>query len=688
MKFIRFFNDSDEPCEFYIQDKTALYVNDIKDLNIIVGANNTRKSRFVRKLISIEKKVLIDADFDVNNHFQERMDLFNEINDIEEATKIISIIFDSQSNPSEGYVSVKVFFDKQVSAENQLHLFDIKKMVESSYSDFNSLLTIEEIRDWTNAINQKVSVINLLSTIYGSFEKSFNYSYDTPNLSGVGGITYKLPNVHQFDGIPNYKSILSTLRRVQQWFKLSSGIQITPQHSTNLVYIPTLRGSRKLEGAKPDVFLNTIKHQYKLGDNPKLTIETGLDLYEKIMTARNGRSQARAGFTAFEKFLSEAFFQSREIDIIAVKSNDSNDQHVEISIFDENSDIPIHHLGDGIQAIIVLLLPVFTARNGSWIFIDEPENNLHPGFQNLFLHTISRNSDIIEKSLRFFINTHSNHILSEAFLSKSDTEIFVFSRRDKDSSNISIFNGNEHNTLEMLGVFNTSVLISNCSIWVEGITDRLYLRSFLRAYSAAFPRADEPVEGFDYSFVEYAGNNLVHYSFDHELHIEQDNLEQQINAFFINSNVFLIADSDFSKDEKHKFYDNIASKRHNFEYFKTEVPEIENVLPEVIIKNWLIEEIKCDKTEVDSVFETPIGPQKLGAYLDEKLSYKKNKRKFTKTGEGGTLRSDYKTSLADFVHKAIAQEKICWTDLKSSPILENMVKRVFAFISNKSEKRF
>jgi hypothetical protein len=60
-------------------------------------------------------------------------------------------------------------------------------------------------------------------------------------------------------------------------------------------------------------------------------------------------------------------------------------------------------------------------------------------------------------------------------------------------------------------------------VWVEGITDRWYFRSMLQSYikflqkSNIFVRNIE--EGIHYSFVEYGGGNITHWSFlDEEEH--------------------------------------------------------------------------------------------------------------------------------------------------------------------------
>jgi predicted ATP-dependent endonuclease of OLD family len=65
-------------------------------------------------------------------------------------------------------------------------------------------------------------------------------------------------------------------------------------------------------------------------------------------------------------------------------------------------------LGDGIQALIILAYRLFTAKNGSWIFIEEPEQGLHPGLQRAFLDAVAKEQEIKDKKLKIFMTTHSS----------------------------------------------------------------------------------------------------------------------------------------------------------------------------------------------------------------------------------------------------------------------------------------
>jgi hypothetical protein len=688
MNYLRLQRDGNVSSEFYIDEIQANYLSDIKDLNIIVGANNTRKSRFIRNLINVEFKVLIESPTDLNKLMHEADILFEGISDKIKQDRFIRFSFTHSAEESELNQQLRAYFQRQINTKDQVALFDLEKLISEIRKAIASVALEDQITKLTDQFSQTSSVIGAIKDIVLNVKQTGQYSFDTPNPSGIPGVQYNFMEFNQpHEPLINLELILNLLIKLDDWLTAIAELVIEPYHDSNLIYIPVLRASRKLEGNKTTIFKDTLQKQYKLTENNKLSIETGLDLYEKIEAARNGHRARREDFAAFEKFLSDIFFQSRSIDMIAVKGSDISNSHVMISIEGDNDDIAIHDLGDGIQAVIILLLPIFTAKKGTWIFIDEPENNLHPGFQNILIRAISENPTITGKGLRFFINTHSNHILSEALLGSAETEIFVFTRRDKDSTNISVFDGNGQHALEMLGVLNTSVLISNCTIWVEGITDRLYLRAFLKAYCQANKSKVEPIEGFQYSFIEYAGNNLIHYNFDPTKESDPDRLDEQINTFFINSNVFLLADSDFNKQAKHSYYEQLDKNKVNFTFHQTGLPEIENLLPRSVLQAWLTNSIGCEAAEIETVLNELKPTQKLGTSFHDKFTLKgSSKRKFMNEGDGGTLVSRYKNDLADFVHKSVSNGTITWHQLKESEMLEKLVIKLFNFINDKNRR--
>ncbi|RZJ52649.1 MAG: ATP-binding protein [Flavobacterium sp.] len=682
MNFLRLENQI-TTSEFFQENLPVVFLNQIKDINIIIGANNTRKSRFIRHLIKQDFLVSLKSEFNLNKLYFKSQKIFEPLNAVEGIRDQILLQVSFSGVPEQNKISqdLNSYFSAFQSSNNSITLSKIIEHIRDINDSLKNVALLADFQRMIKTIDLLLPLINQLSVVYKIIEKSKGLNvFPNATRNIVDNLNYNIPAFDSSNNVLHFDLKLRTIVKVKDYLTMLSQLSFE-EMKADKVYIPVLRTARMLEGAQSDIFAQTIKSQYKLADINKLSIETGLDLYNKIELARNGRKQKRKDFTAFEDFLSEVFFQSRSVDIVAEKTSNMAGKHITISIGDDLDDVSIHDLGDGIQAVINLLFPIFTASNGAWVFIDEPENHLHPAYQNIFIKAISKNETILNKKLKFFINTHSNHILTESMLDSEKTEILIFSRKDKDSSNIQTINGNEYEILEMLGVFNTSVLISNCTIWVEGITDRVYLRGFLEAYIAAIKSPSSLIEGLNYAFVEYAGNNIVHYNFDYLL--SDAKVDDKIQAYFLNANIFLLADSDFNKEERHEKFENI--KRKNFKYFKTELPEIENLLPKSIIKKWLVIDVKCNVQEVEEVFLSWKNDVKLGEFLTDKFLITKNKRRqFSAKNGGGTLRSDYKNRLAKFVHSSINNQTIIWKELSESSRLVELMGELYNFIISKN----
>ena len=85
------------------------------------------------------------------------------------------------------------------------------------------------------------------------------------------------------------------------------------------------------------------------------------------------------------------------------------------------------------------------------------------------------------KNTQVFVTTHSNHLLDLTLDFNNLCSIFSFERKSDKEFIIKNVTPNKE-VLELLGARSSSVFLSNCVIWVEGITDRLYIRKFLELY--------------------------------------------------------------------------------------------------------------------------------------------------------------------------------------------------------------
>ncbi|MDN3551005.1 ATP-dependent nuclease [Mucilaginibacter aquaedulcis] len=684
MNYIRLLTEGTLP-EYFEGEEEILFLGDIKNINIIIGANNSRKSRFARHIIKQEHKVIFSFGGDLNGLYRESTQLFNRKNNEPEELWTLQWLAISLDNLDEKYPLhkiIKSFFHRKAGL-NALDIVSVRNAVIELAEQLKHIATVEAFETFKVHAGELWSVLNMAVAIYEYIGRNGGRHMDGSRLGEqIKSISYGFEKVNPGDHVPYWKERLELLQKALSLADKFQQITLGPLFP-NIIYIPVLRTARKLDGVNVDIFQETLRKQYKISEDSKLSIETGLSLYEKVNLARNGSRNDIRNFHAFEKFIGDTFFQGKEVHIIARRTGNSQSEHIHISLPDELEDISIHDLGDGIQGIISLLFPVFTAPNSSWVIIDEPENHLHPGYQLIFIQALAGNDFLRKKDLKYFITTHSNHILSESLLTTTGLEVFVFKRRDERSSYITSINGNERNTLEMLGVLNTSVLISNCTVWIEGITDRLYLKAFLFAFLNSKP--DDfyrPKEGLNYAFIEYGGKNLSHYNFDEGYSNDEDGIIEKINAFFINSNVYVLADNDLN-DEKHKAFDSI--KRPNFKYRHTSLPEIENLLPKSIWERFFIESLQCDSESILEALDFD-HTMKLGKHFQNKI--KKNGRdlKIEKLQGNGTLEYRYKKGISDFVYRMAMAKELTWADFAESEILKEIIEELYDFISIRNLK--
>ncbi len=382
------------------------------------------------------------------------------------------------------------------------------------------------------------------------------------------------------------------LNKICELLEAIKGFTQRSVETNSKVYVPILRSTHRLwnhDESNPNqgLFGFTVRKNYKTELTETVEIHTGQELFHKILEARNGESTKREEFEAFEKFISDQFFPGKKVDIVAKIVNLSDpeklreaimQQSISVSINGEERDI--HKLGDGVQALIMLTFPIFMAEPGSFIFIEEPELNLHPGMQRIFLEVLKKFSEDEEKNLTFFMTTHSNHFLDLTITEDAPVSIFTL-RKNEESKKFEIRNVHSgHNEpLELLGVQNSSVYIANCSLWVEGPTDRRYIRKYLDLYIDEKKKTPFK-EDLHYVFFLYGGILLNNYSLEEAI----PSSDEKIRANRLNNRFMLVADKDDSpaKQEIHKLRDKL--RKNGFEYVTTSpAREIENLLSKEIL---------------------------------------------------------------------------------------------------------
>lgn len=427
------------------------------------------------------------------------------------------------------------------------------------------------------------------------------------------------------------------------------------------IYIPVLRSAIPLKDPlsgdyREDLFLQGLQDRYKIEGG--IDIFTGLELYKTISVSTNAERLMRKSMDSFFEFLSSTFFDGKEVRIVSIDEFHKKGRLITFTVGEVER--PLHDLGDGIQALVILMYKIFMAAPRSWIFIEEPEISLHPGLQRIVIDTLLNNEFIKEKKLIVFITTHSNHLLDISIPEYTSVAIFSLERiqkRDEEQFIVRAVSNKRLHALNALGATNSSVFMANCSIWVEGITDRKYMRTYLDAYKSSkeIKGLRNFQEDIHFSFFEYAGSNLEHYIFgDTEDIPDEDDLDEQlIRGQFIANRVFLIADNDNGKFKKHRKWEG-RSNGQNFVYYKTIGKEIENLISAEILakvlKSGYIKEVKPeDVTDVSIKYEDYVSIG-MGNYLKRTFSLKQDVE-----ADSGTLKQYYKMNLADYVQRFITE---------------------------------
>lgn len=376
------------------------------------------------------------------------------------------------------------------------------------------------------------------------------------------------------------------------------------------------------------------------------------------------------------------FFDGQKVEIIASLKEKC------IILYVGGEERKIHEIGDGIQTIILLLFPIFTAKKNSWILIEEPETYLYPGLQRIFIQTLIENQYLRKLNLMFFFSTHSNHFL-DLSLDHKEISIFQFKKFETDKFQIRTNITPNQDTLNLLGVNTSSVFLTNTSLWVEGPTDRKYLSFFLKKYCES--KNLQPLkEDIDFAFFEYGGNLIAHYLFDKDdFEADEEVVREKINSFSLSNRIYLLADEDGAKGStkkgrRRKALQELSNKSKNFKYQNTELREIENLLPLTVIDNFMGELIKStqainvEKTDFKKKDYDSIG---IGQFYEDQLKNKgvlvKNQKSFK--ADSGTLKNDFKIKLCDFTIKS----NLSYEDMiNDNPILDSIITELYSFIKN------
>jgi predicted ATPase len=590
------------------------FLEPVSKINIFVGSNNSGKSRFMRMLSSMKHYDVKQNDFDLDSINSDLQVVVNNFNDF-------------------------------------LDLYDLGKV--------NNNLDREVLKSFRSVLD---NLITLGYDRFGQFRHIFK-SLATNSFSRLdtrnGG--------QIISGSGNAQRIQDEKKEISdRAVKLLNSIPIFDEkNAPKKVYIPTLRGLRPLDDNHSDLYSERTKQDYFKEKDASPEIFSGLSLYQRLIDLLLGTNKERKLITDYQEFISKTLFEGKSVALIP----NPREKVVVVKIGNEQEQ-PIHHLGDGIQSAIILSFLPFVMQEQTFFFIEEPEMYLHPGLQRKLLDFY--NSPECKKHM-FFMTTHSNHFL-DITIDIKEASIFTFrkvlddSEDDELTPNFTIENvdSGHESSLELLGVRNSSVFLVNATIWVEGITDRWYLRKMLNSYMEHLKESDrldkKLEEDTHYSFVEYGGGNITHWSFlenyeDHPIEVKR-----------LCAKATVIIDKDGEKKTTRKeALEKILGER----LIILACREVENLLPYKIIKDVVLEYEKDPKLVIKDYDYSKYQDIYLGKFIEETMLKKSFTRKGGYKGDSGTIKDK-----VSFCKKAL--KKITYEDLPEST--KEVIQSIYKFI--------
>jgi len=275
-----------------------------------------------------------------------------------------------------------------------------------------------------------------------------------------------------------------------------------------------------------------------------------------------------------------------------------------IIIKNEGLRLPLSSFGTGVHELFILVTAVLSIENAICC-IEEPEIHLYPRLQRELIEFL-----ITETSNIYFLSTHSAALINAAS-TNPDIQVFHLLAKEGVTTGAPVLQKAESlHALRDLGLKASDLLQVNCILWVEGLSDRVYLQRLIELL------APDLIEGRDYVYMYYRQMR--------PLSIEMDSVAGElINVLQINRNMILVMDSDRNSEKENLDSIKQLMKQKCEESgglcWVTDGREIENYIPGSVAER-ACEELRGVKVNI------VLGPyDEFENVIDEALKYVKAK---------------------------------------------------------------
>lgn len=311
----------------------------------------------------------------------------------------------------------------------------------------------------------------------------------------------------------------------------------------------------------------------------------------------------------------------------------------QIAITNDGLRLPLEDFGTGVHELIILATAILSIEQPNTICcIEEPEIHLHPALQREFIEFITTQTNI-----RYLISTHSPTLIN----AQNDVQVFHLRLENGATVGGPVLE-DEHALLALndIGVKASDILQANCVIWVEGPSDRIYLKRWIELLD------NELIEGLHYSIMFYGGRLLSHLNVSRSSDGKVP--DELIDLLRVNQHAAVVMDSDREQAGKRingtKTRIRKQCEQSESHCWITDGREIENYLPARVVKQAIGAEFQPDPyKKFEANLADAIEKAKVSQidYANNKVKYAREfAEHFTVDDIDGDLESQLKTLIA------------------------------------------